>query len=169
MVLKSRTVDSPVGSLTLVASDSGLVAVLWANEREGRVPFNERVEPSDHPLLDSAEQQLREYFKGERTRFDLPLDLRGTPFQREVWQALLAIPFGERKTYGQIASQLGKPHATRAVGAANGRNPVSIIVPCHRVVGSSGTLTGFAGGMIAKAYLLNLEASGTVFALTCCD
>ena len=168
-MLTSSTIESPVGSLTLVASDKGLVAVLWPNDREGRVPFKDIVGFSSHPLLHAAERQLREYFEGQRTTFDLPLDLRGTPFQREVWGALLAIPFGERRTYRQIASQLGKPNATRAVGAANGRNPVSIVVPCHRVVGSSGTLTGFAGGMSAKAYLLNLEASSTAFALTCCD
>lgn len=167
MTLAGRTVDSPLGPLTLIASREGLVAILWPSDRAGRVPLYTFDEESDHPLLSRAELLLHEYFNGQRTTFDVPLDLRGTPFQVEVWQALLAIPFGERRTYGQIASQLGRPNATRAVGAANGKNPISIIVPCHRVVGSSGALTGFAGGMSAKAYLLHLEASSTAFSLSC--
>jgi methylated-DNA-[protein]-cysteine S-methyltransferase len=105
----------------------------------------------------AKQSQLKEYFEGKRTSFSLALDMRGTRFQNDVWEALLAIPFGETRSYGQLAKQLGNPKATRAVGAANGRNPISIIVPCHRVIGSSGRLTGFAGGLNTKAHLLELE------------
>ena len=165
VLLASRTIGSPVGPLRLVAGEAGLVAVLWSEDHPGRVPLEASSEKAPNPFLADTEQQLGEYFAGRRTRFTVPLELRGTPFQREVWQALIAIPFGETRTYAQIARQLGNPNATRAVGAANGRNPVSILVPCHRVIGSSGALTGFAGGMNAKAYLLNLEASRTEFFL----
>jgi methylated-DNA-[protein]-cysteine S-methyltransferase len=113
----------------------------------------------EHPMLRRTEQQLNEYFEGRRTTFDLALDLVGTPFQKSVWSALLRIPFGETRTYGEIAAQLGNPKAVRAVGAANGRNPLSIITPCHRVIGAHGELTGFAGGLGAKEYLLRLERS----------
>jgi len=108
-------------------------------------------------VLLQAERQLGEYFAGKRTKFDLDLDFVGTEFQKRVWAALLAIPFGETKTYGQIARELGKPSASRAVGAANGRNPLSIVTPCHRVIGPNGDLTGFAGGRSSKRYLLALE------------
>jgi methylated-DNA-[protein]-cysteine S-methyltransferase len=113
-----------------------------------------------HPVLVETERQLREYFAGKRKAFSVALDVRGTRFQKDVWEALLAIPFGETRSYGELARQLGNPRATRAVGAANGRNPVSIIVPCHRVVGASGKLTGFAGGLNVKAHLLQLEEQG---------
>ena len=116
-------------------------------------------EAGRHPVLVKTETQLTEYFAGGRKQFDLELDFSGTEFQQQVWQALLAIPFGETRTYGQLARQLGNPRATRAVGAANGRNPIAIVAPCHRVVGSSGELTGFAGGLAAKAYLLALEGN----------
>ena len=149
---------SPVGTLTLIASDLGLVAILWPGDDPRRVPLGESVLFDDqHPTLMAACAQLEEYFSGGRTSFDLPLDMRGTPFQQTVWQALTTIPFGETRSYLDLANQLGNPTATRAVGAANGRNPVSIIVPCHRVIGSSGKLTGFAGGLEAKAWLLELE------------
>jgi methylated-DNA-[protein]-cysteine S-methyltransferase len=115
------------------------------------------VEEPEHKVLVKTEKQLTEYFAGERREFDLPLDMRGTPFQKEVWDALLGIPFGETKSYGDLAKQLGNPGAGRAVGAANGRNPISIVVPCHRVIGSSGKLTGFAGGLDVKARLLEME------------
>jgi methylated-DNA-[protein]-cysteine S-methyltransferase len=157
MSLVSKKINSPVEELTLVASDKGLVAVLWENDKPGRVPLGELVEQDDHAVLIQAERQLDEYFTGWRKNFSIPLDMRGTHFQRSVWDALLAIPFGETRTYGQLAKQLGNPQAARAVGAANGRNPISIIVPCHRVIGSSGRLTGFAGGLDAKERLLNLE------------
>jgi methylated-DNA-[protein]-cysteine S-methyltransferase len=120
-------------------------------------------EDNRNPVLLETERQLREYFAGQRHEFALKLDLAGTAFQRKVWNALLTIPFGETRSYGQIARQIGNPNAVRAVGAANGRNPVSIIAPCHRVIGSTGKLTGFAGGLDAKARLLAFEGakSGT--------
>src|SRR5262249_39989837 len=157
MSLSYKIVPSPVGKLKLVASDKGLVAILWENDRPNRVPLSELRENKQHPVLVKTEQQLNEYFSGKRREFSIDLDMRGTSFQNDVWNALLAIPFGETRTYGQLAKQLGRPLASRAVGAANGRNPVSIIVPCHRVIGSTGKLTGFAGGLDTKAHLLQLE------------
>ena len=157
MSLSCKFVASPIGKLKLVASDKGLVAVLWEKENPGRVRLNELLEDPSHPVLCKTERQLEEYFAGSRQSFSLPLDMRGTRFQNQVWEALLAIPFGETRSYGQLANQLGNPKATRAVGAANGRNPIAIVVPCHRVIGFSGKLTGFAGGLEAKAHLLALE------------
>ena len=159
MGLVYKTVRSPVGKLKLVASDKGLVAILWENEKPRRVPLSELQKNDRHPILLKTEQQLNEYFAGQRQQFSIALDMRGTRFQKNVWDALLAIPFGETRSYGQLAKQLGNPKASRAVGAANGRNPLSIIVPCHRVIGSSGKLTGFAGGLETKAHLLSLEKS----------
>ena len=155
-----KTVQSPVGRLTLVATGEGLAAILWENDRPRRVRLNIEAEQEDHPVLVETQRQLEEYFAGRRQRFALKLDLSGTPFQRQVWNALLTIPFGETRSYGQIARQIGSPGAARAVGAANGRNPVSIVAPCHRVVGSNGALTGFAGGLDVKARLLALEGAG---------
>jgi len=149
---------SPVGVLTLVARDGSLAAVLWEHERANRVVLGELHRDDADPVLREASRQLGEYFGGERERFDLPLSFAGTTFQQQVWQALLSIPFGETRSYAQIAAQIGNPTAVRAVGAANGRNPISIIAPCHRVIGAAGALTGFAGGLEAKRYLLNLEA-----------
>jgi methylated-DNA-[protein]-cysteine S-methyltransferase len=157
MSLAYKTTHSPVGDLKLVASNNGLVAILWENDNPGRVRLSELIRDDHHPILLKTEQQLTEYFAGKRKTFSVALDMRGTPFQKNVWEALLAIPFGETRSYGHLAKQLGNPAATRAVGAANGRNPISIIVPCHRVIGSSGKLTGFAGGLDTKALLLNLE------------
>lgn len=159
MSLSYKFLDSPVGKLKLVASETGLIAVLWENDKPQRVPLSDLVEDNSQSILLEAERQLKEYFAGERRSFSIPLDMRGTPFQKDVWRALQAIPFGETLSYGQIANQLGKPRASRAVGAANGRNPISIVVPCHRVIGSTGKLTGFAGGLETKAHLLNLETS----------
>lgn len=152
-----KTIDSPVGQLKLVATERGLAAILWENDSPRRVPLGEVIESADHPVLVETERQLREYFSGRRTQFDLPLDFRGTEFQRRVWAALLTIPYGETRSYSQIAEQIGCPAAVRAVGAANGRNPLSIIAPCHRVVGANGKLTGFAGGLETKARLLSHE------------
>jgi len=157
MSLACKMIESPIGKLNLVASDKGLVAVLWEKENPRRVCLSELVANERHPVLVETARQLGEYFAGKRKTFSIALDMRGTRFQKDVWEALLAIPFGETKSYGQLAKQVGNPRATRAVGAANGRNPVSIIVPCHRVIGSSGKLTGFAGGLEAKAHLLSLE------------
>jgi len=157
MSLAYKLIDSPVGELKLVASDKGLVAILWENDSPRRVRLSELVEDEHHPVLVETERQLKEYFAGKRKAFSVALDMRGTRFQKDVWEALLAIPFGETRSYGRLAKQLGNPRATRAVGAANGKNPVSIIVPCHRVIGSSGKLTGFAGGLDVKARLLSFE------------
>jgi methylated-DNA-[protein]-cysteine S-methyltransferase len=157
MSLAYKIIESPVGKLKLIGSDQGLVAILWENDKPRRVPLRDLQENNGHRILVKTEQQLKEYFAGKRKEFSVALDMRGTSFQNNVWNALLAIPFGETRTYGQLAKQLGRPRASRAVGAANGRNPVSIIVPCHRVIGSSGKLTGFAGGLDKKAHLLDLE------------
>lgn len=159
MALCYQFVSSPLGSLKLVASDLGLRAVLWERDDPRRVRLGALRQSLDHPLLAQAEQQLAEYFAGERKHFEIALDLSGTPFQRSVWEVLRSIPFGQTRSYGDIAKQLGRPTAFRAVGAANGRNPASIIVPCHRAVGSDGSLTGFAGGLDAKRHLLELERS----------
>ena len=152
-----KTIASPVGRLKLVASDGGLAAVLWENDKPARVRLNIVAEDADHPVLVEAERQLGEYFGGKRTVFDLRLDFAGTEFQKKVWNELLKIPFGETRSYAEIARRLGKPRAVRAVGAANGRNPISIVAPCHRVIGADGSLTGFAGGLDTKQYLLGIE------------
>ncbi len=157
MTLSSATIESPIGLLTLVASDVGLVAVLWEDDDPLRVRLGPLAPDDAHPVLMETMRQLRGYFAGEVTTFDLPLDMRGTDFQKSVWAALLAIPYGETRSYGVIAREIGRPGASRAVGAANGRNPLSIVAPCHRVVGTGGHLTGFAGGLEAKAALLALE------------
>ena len=158
MNLVCKYMESPVGKLKLVASEKGLVAILWENDRPRRVVLGDLREDDRQPILVETERQLKEYFEGKRQGFSIPLDMRGTPFQKNVWEALLAIPFGETRSYGQLAKQLGRPSAMRAVGAANGRNPISIVVPCHRVIGSSGELTGFAGGLETKAQLLKIES-----------
>lgn len=153
--------QSPLGKITMAATDKGL-AGLWF-ERQKHLPAELRgsqawPEIADHPVLKMASQQLTEYFAGERAAFELPLDLAGgTAFQQSVWQALLKIESGSTQSYGDISRQIGKPTAFRAVGAAIGKNPVSVIVPCHRVIGSKGALTGYAGGIDRKTHLLRLE------------
>ncbi|ENU93860.1 methylated-DNA-[protein]-cysteine S-methyltransferase [Acinetobacter sp. BIGb0102] len=159
MQLVYMYMDSPVGALKLVAHDQALVAVMWDNEDHKRIRLAELVEDRQHPMLHKVKQQLEEYFAGQRQQFDLPLDFQGTAFQQQVWQALLNIPYGETRSYKEIAVQLGNEKAVRAVGAANGKNPISIIAPCHRVIGSSGALVGFAGGLDKKQILLSLEQS----------
>ena len=154
----SKVMASPVGNLELVASIEGLAAILWENDDPARVPLENVTRDETNAILLETERQLNEYFAGERKVFTVALDFAGTEFQRRVWSALLAIPYGETRSYGEIARQIGKPDAVRAVGAANGRNPISIITPCHRVVGSTGKLTGFAGGLETKARLLAMEA-----------
>ncbi|MFM2333242.1 MAG: hypothetical protein RIQ74_2085 [Pseudomonadota bacterium] len=157
MQLVYMYMDSPVGALKLVAHDQALVAVMWDNEDHKRVRLAELIEDRQHPMLLRVEKQLEQYFAGQRQQFDLPLDFQGTDFQQQVWQALLTIPYGEKRSYKDIAVQIGNEKAVRAVGAANGRNPISIIAPCHRVIGSSGALVGFAGGLDKKQILLSLE------------
>lgn len=159
MQLVYMYMDSPVGALKLVAHDQALVAVMWDNEDHKRVRLAELIEDRQHPMLLRVKKQLEEYFAGQRQQFDLPLDFQGTDFQQQVWQALLSIPYGEKRSYKDIAVQIGNEKAVRAVGAANGRNPISIIAPCHRVIGSSGALVGFAGGLDKKQILLSLEQS----------
>jgi methylated-DNA-[protein]-cysteine S-methyltransferase len=153
-----KVIASPVGKLTLVASERGLAAILWPNEDPKRVRLHPLTEDADNAILRETERQLGDYFAGRRMTFDVPLDFKGTPFQKRVWAALLTIPYGETRSYGAIAKQIGKPTAVRAVGASNGRNPISIIAPCHRVIGSTGKLTGFAGGLATKERLLALES-----------
>jgi methylated-DNA-[protein]-cysteine S-methyltransferase len=150
-------VESPVGQLKLVASDAGLAAILWQDDDPKRVRLGPLVEDEDHPILRETARQLAAYFNGALTRFTVPLDFRGTDFQRKVWAALLTIPFGETRSYSAIARAIGRPAASRAVGAANGRNPISIIAPCHRVIGANGAMTGFAGGLAVKERLLEIE------------
>ncbi|GAU67223.1 methylated-DNA--[protein]-cysteine methyltransferase [Streptomyces sp. NBRC 110611] len=150
--------DTPVGPLTLVAAGDALTGLYMTGQRH-RPPeeaFGAPADPGEPPFAATI-TQLRAYFRGELTRFDVPLTLRGTPFQRRVWAALCRIPYGETRSYGQLAEQLGAPSAARAVGLANGRNPVGIIVPCHRVVGADGSLTGYGGGLDRKRRLLAFE------------
>jgi methylated-DNA-[protein]-cysteine S-methyltransferase len=158
----SKAIRSPVGTLTLIASNDGLAAILWENDRPGRVRLDVVAQDAKHPVLLATERQLAEYFAGRRKAFDLKLDFAGTAFQKKVWRALLTIPFGKTRSYAQIAKQIGHPTAVRAVGAANGRNPISIVTPCHRVIGSGGALTGFAGGLAAKEHLLRHEGADVV-------
>jgi len=160
-----KNLITPVGEIKLVASDKGLVAILWEDDDPKRVQVRDFSEKNDHPVLLETERQLREYFNGERKEFSVALDFIGTDFQKQVWHALLTIPYGETRTYGQIADQLNNPKAVRAVGTANGKNPISIIAPCHRVIGASGSLTGFAGGLENKAILLKLENSSPNYSI----
>lgn len=159
MIYVYKMMKSPVGVLKLVASDKGLAAILWEKDDPRRVRLNPVIEDKNHPMLLETEKQLNDYFAGKLKKFSLKLDFVGTEFQKKVWKALLTIPFGETRSYGQIAKQIGNPKAVRAVGAANGKNPISIIAPCHRVIGSDGKLTGFAGGLEAKACLLDIESN----------
>ena len=152
-----RHLDSPVGTLTLAANEDGLHAIEFPcnrhpTDREGWTP-------GDHRVLDMAARQLDAYFAAKRRDFDLPLAPRGTDFQRTVWMTLAGIGYGETISYAQLAQRVGKPTAMRAVGAANGRNPLPIVLPCHRVIGADGALTGFGGGLPTKQFLLELEGA----------
>jgi methylated-DNA-[protein]-cysteine S-methyltransferase len=149
-------IGSPVGPLTLVATN-GVLSGLYLDPQRHRPPEETFGEP-DIGIFAEVMRQLNEYFDGVRTDFDLPLTLLGTAFQRHVWTALRAVPYGETVTYGQLADRVGQPTAARAVGLANGKNPISIIVPCHRVIGSTGSLTGYGGGLATKQYLLAHES-----------
>ncbi len=155
--VRYTAIDSPIGPLTLIGDGEALSGLYM----ELHTPAARSVPGGavrDDGAFAAARTQLGEYFAGERTTFDVPLRLAGTPFQLEVWQALQAIPYGETASYGELARRIGRPAAVRAVGLANGRNPVSIIVPCHRVIGSDGSLTGYGGGLERKRHLLGLEA-----------
>jgi methylated-DNA-[protein]-cysteine S-methyltransferase len=162
MTLFYKEIESPVGKLKLVASADALVAVLWEREDRNRVKLDAAMLDSQQPILLETERQLSEYFSGGRTEFDLPLQPDGSEFQKKVWQALREIPFGQTRSYLELAKALGSSKAARAVGAANSKNPLSIIVPCHRVVGADGSLTGFAGGIETKAALLAHESRSNV-------
>lgn len=151
-------IASPLGPLLLARTADGLAGV-WFDKQEHHPQPIDAPEQDDDALLCRAAKQLRAYFDGDETAFDVPLDLQGTPFQRAVWQELLHLERGTTCTYGDIARRLGTPTAGRAVGAAVGRNPVSVIVPCHRVVGSTGALTGYAGGLERKTALLHIESA----------
>ncbi len=151
----AATVPSPVGPLTLVADDGALVGLYLHEQRHA--PALDTSRRADTPLFAEAEAQLAAYFAGTLTSFDLPLSLVGTPFQRKVWAALREIPYGETASYGELAARIGHPGASRAVGLANGRNRIAIVVPCHRVIGANGKLTGYGGGLPRKEHLLALE------------
>lgn len=153
-------IDTPIGELLAAISSEGVVRIGFVRNGQRDVPRDEWTHSATR-LRDVA-TQIREYFDGERTEFDLRLDARGTEFQRRVWAALRTIPYGETRTYGEISRVIGQPAASRAVGLANGANPIPIIVPCHRVIGSSGALTGFGGGLEVKRFLLELEGQRTM-------
>ncbi len=161
--LISADYEAPMGTLTLVASERGLRAILWPSDRSANT-WRDRVKlgqvtTGSNRILDQAIAELDEYFAGTRTVFELPLDPSGTDFQVQAWSALAEVPYGETTTYGAQAARLGRPTAVRAVASANGRNPISIVLPCHRIIGADGSLTGFAGGLEWKRWLLDHEAA----------
>ena len=158
MTVQYRTMDSPIGPLTLAGVDSRLRHLRMVDQTYE--PSREGWEADDSAFAEAV-AQLHAYFAGDLTHFDLDLDLVGTDFQRRVWEALLSIPYGETRSYGVVAAQLGSPGASRAVGLANGHNPIGIIVPCHRVIGANGSLTGYGGGLAKKRQLLDMEMSRT--------
>lgn len=168
--LASRLLDTPMGPMTAVAGDSGLWLLkfdgrrmLSTNLQRVRERSGRDIAEGNHPLLDQTEIELNEYFAGTRPAFDVRLDYSGTPFQRLVWEALLRIPWGTTISYGALATRLGRPDASRAVARANGDNRIAVIIPCHRVIGADGSLTGYGGGLDRKRRLLELEASATLF------
>ncbi len=158
MTIHTTLIDSPVGPLFVAASDEGLRAIEF---RENKHPVKRDGDwrEGDNAVLRKVHKQLDEYFAGKRRAFDLPLSPTGTEFQRKVWTTLATIPYGETISYAQLAARIGKPSAMRAVGAANGRNPLPIVLPCHRVIGADGSLTGFGGGLPTKQFLLKLEGA----------
>jgi methylated-DNA-[protein]-cysteine S-methyltransferase len=156
MTFYTMSIDSPLGALRLFAGDDALVGLYMPDQP---APFHHASDGAGHPVLERAREQLAAYFAGTRRFFELPVDPRGTDFQRSVWRALGAIPFGATRSYAELATAVGRPSASRAVGGANGRNPISVIVPCHRVIGADGALTGYAGGLSRKEWLLRHERS----------
>ncbi len=154
-----KKIDSPIGMLYVVATSQHLVGLVpeigWSRLKKR---FNGLVE-SDNDIINKTQYQLAEYFEGSRQKFDIPISLSGTDFQKSAWDALMEIPYGETISYGEQAKNIGSPRAMRAVGGANGANPISIVVPCHRVIGKSGKLTGYASGLDIKRFLLELESS----------
>jgi methylated-DNA-[protein]-cysteine S-methyltransferase len=161
MKLIFKKIKTPIGTLTLIANEENLVSLLFPNGKSSKSKLLKHALLGDNKVLKKVEKQLVEYFSGKRKNFELPLEPTGTAFQKSVWKTLTSIPFGATKTYGEIAVRIGLPTGSRAVGAANGCNPIPIIVPCHRVIGSNGTLTGFGGGIGTKKFLLELEGVAT--------
>lgn len=155
---KYKIINSPVGVLKIVATNDKLAAILWDNEKLHRVQLGEMIEDNLDPFLKKVEKQLNEYFQQKRKSFDLLFDLKGTPFQKSVWEWIYQISYGTTWSYKDIAEKIGNPKGVRAVGAATGKNPISIIIPCHRVIAANGSLTGFAGGLDRKRILLDLES-----------
>jgi methylated-DNA-[protein]-cysteine S-methyltransferase len=158
-MIRYTVIDSPIGAMPCARDEIGITTLLLPEGRGRAEPAADWVR--DDPAFDDVRSQLDEYFAGTRTEFDLPLHMIGTAWQKRVWAELLTIPCGETTSYGELAGRLGVPHAARAVGAANGQNPVPIIVPCHRVIGANGSLTGYGGGLDAKRWLLGHEAQHT--------
>lgn len=158
MTVHTTTIDSPIGPLFLAAGGDGLRAIEFRNNRHP-VRRGDDWHEGDNAILREAHRQLSEYFARRRRTFDLPLAPEGTPFQRRVWTTLATIPYGQTISYAELAARVGRPGAARAVGAANGRNPLPIVLPCHRVIGADGSLTGFGGGLPAKRFLLELEGA----------
>jgi methylated-DNA-[protein]-cysteine S-methyltransferase len=158
-LLNFKIIQSPVGCLKIVVKDQNLVAILWDNEKLNRVKLDEMTENKNDPFILEIEKQLNEYFLHQRKAFNLPIETQGTSFQQDVWKLLNQIPYGATWTYKDMALKIHRPDAVRAVGTAIGRNPISIVVPCHRVIASNGTLAGFAGGLDRKKILLDLESN----------
>lgn len=158
MTLYHKDIKSPLGLLRLIANDFSLKAVLWEADTKTKVRTLESVPKDDHPILMETEKQLSEYFLGRIKSFNLPIEPVGTDFQKKVWGRLMEIPYGETKSYMELAKMIEQPKAVRAVGGANAKNPLAIIIPCHRVIGANGALTGFSGTVSTKQVLLSLEA-----------
>jgi methylated-DNA-[protein]-cysteine S-methyltransferase len=156
-----KKILSPVGPIYIVADNSSLKAVTFEKKWPDELRKWKKIEQNNNQILQQTSNQLDEYFHGKRTVFDLPLTFTGTPFQNDTWKALLTIPYGETRSYSEQAEIIGNPQAVRAVGRTNGLNPIAIVVPCHRVIGKSGKLTGYAGGLDIKKFLLNLEKKKT--------
>jgi len=152
-----KIIKSPVGILTLVTDNKSLTQIGWENPGAAFVPVADAKEDKNHPVLLQAAEELDEYFAGKRKTFTVNVDPEGTEFQKKVWKALLTIPFGKTKTYGDVAALIENPDAVRAVGGAANRNPIPVIIPCHRVIGADGKLVGFGGGLERKEYLLEIE------------
>lgn len=158
-ILNYKIIKTLVGFLKIVANKNNLIAILWDNEKAGRVKLGLMSEDKSNPLLAETEKQLNEYFRGTRQTFDLPLEIHGTRFQEGVWKLLTDIPYGSTESYKEIAFKMDRAQAVRAAGSAIGRNPLSIVIPCHRVIASNGSLAGFAGGLDRKKILLDLESN----------
>jgi methylated-DNA-[protein]-cysteine S-methyltransferase len=162
-LLKYHCIQSPVGILKIVVNDHALLAILWENEKLGRIRLDSMLEERGNARILEAEKQLNDYFSRRRKVFDIPVETIGTPFQQKVWEALRKIPYGTTCSYKDIALKIGHPNAVRAVGTAIGRNPISIMIPCHRVIASDGSLAGFAGGLDRKKMLLDIESSFPIY------